>query len=57
MDKKILFAAAAALQIVALFVIAARYEIVDRYGTEILVPAYGYDPRDLFRGDYVNLTY
>ncbi len=49
MDKRFLFAAAAALQIVALFAIAARFELVDRYGTEILVPAYGYDPRDLFR--------
>lgn len=57
MKKQYLFVAAAAIQIVALLVIAVRYELVDRYGTEILVPAFGYDPTDLFRGDYVNLTY
>lgn len=49
MDKKILFAAAAAVQVLAILAIAARYEYVDRFGTEILVPAFGYDPMDIFR--------
>ena len=49
MKKQYLFVAAAAIQIVALLAIAVRYELVDRYGTEILVPAFGYDPTDLFR--------
>lgn len=57
MDKKILFAAAAAVQVLAILAIAARYEYVDRFGTEILVPAFGYDPMDMFRGQYANVTY
>ncbi len=31
MDKKILFAAAAAIQVLAVLAIAVRYELVDRY--------------------------
>lgn len=57
MDKKFLFAAAAAIQVLAVVAIAVRYELVDRYGTEILVPAFGYDPMDVFRGQYANVTY
>lgn len=57
MKKSALFALAAALQIVATLSIAARYEYVERTGEILKIRAYGYDPTDLFRGDYVNISY
>lgn len=57
MKKSVLFALAAALQIVLAFSIAARYEYVERTGETLKIRAYGFDPTDLFRGDYVNVDY
>lgn len=57
MKKPVLFALAAALQIVLTLLIAARYEYVERTGETLKIRAYGYDPTDLFRGDYVSINY
>ncbi len=52
-----LFLLAVFLQIVLLFGIAGRYWYVESTGETFLVKAVGVDPRDLFRGDYVQIGY
>lgn len=57
MKKSVLFALAAAVQVVAVLTIAARYEYVETFGKTVYIPVYGFDPRDVFRGDYASLSY
>lgn len=57
MKKPLLFALAAAVQIVAMLSIAGRYYFVETTGSTVYVPAYGFDPTDLFRGDYALVSY
>lgn len=57
MKKPLLFALAAAVQIIAMLTIAGRYYFVESTGNTVYVPAYGFDPTDLFRGDYALVSY
>ncbi|MBD2844209.1 GDYXXLXY domain-containing protein [Paenibacillus sp. IB182496] len=49
--------AAVGLQLLALVLLAASNAAVERYGTEIRLETAPVDPRDLFYGDYVTLSY
>lgn len=57
MKKPLLFVLAAAIQIIAMLSIAARYSYVETTGDTVYIPAVGFDPRDMFRGDYANVSY
>ncbi len=57
MSRKILILIAIALQILILTSFVVRYEILRSTGTTVYVPLRGYDPTDIFRWDYVNLSY
>lgn len=46
-----------ALQLVVLATIIGCYEYVKATGQTIYIPVTGYDPTDIFRGDYVNIAY
>ncbi|MBU1710884.1 MAG: GDYXXLXY domain-containing protein [Proteobacteria bacterium] len=48
---------AIALQVVILAVMALEREYIVRYGTEVYLRTAPIDPRDIFRGDYVRLSY
>jgi uncharacterized membrane-anchored protein len=45
------------LQLAVLGSFVVRYELLKLTGTTLYIPLRGYDPTDLFRGDYVNLAY
>ncbi len=57
MNHKNLVIVFIALQILVLGSFIVRYELLKATGTTIYVPLRGYDPTDIFRGDYVNLAY
>ena len=57
MNKKTLIILAIAFQIAVLCSFMVRYELLKATGTTLYVPLRGYDPTDIFRGDYVNLRY
>lgn len=54
--KKI-FIACALLQVVILLGIIARFEYLKSTAALWYMPITGYDPTDIFRGDYVNVAY
>jgi uncharacterized membrane-anchored protein len=45
------------LQILVLGSFVVRYEMLKYTGTTLYIPLRWYDPTDIFRGDYVNLSY
>ncbi|MDD5585239.1 MAG: GDYXXLXY domain-containing protein [Candidatus Omnitrophica bacterium] len=53
----VLFLLAVLFQIVLLLSIAYYKEASIRSGRKIIVTAIPFDPRSIFRGDYINLTY
>ncbi len=57
MNKKKYIILVIALQIAVLMSFIVRYEILKATGTTVYVRLRGYDPTDIFRGDYVNLAY
>ncbi len=57
MNRKILTILAILLQLLILGSFIIRYEVLKQTGTTIYIPVTGYDPTDIFRGDYVNLAY
>lgn len=57
MNHKNLVIVFIALQILVLGSFIVRYELLKATGTTIYMPLRGYDPTDIFRGDYVNLAY
>ncbi len=57
-SKKILFIAlCVCVQLVILWIIIGKYSYVVVTWTEIIVKTRGYDPRDLFRWEYVSINY
>jgi uncharacterized membrane-anchored protein len=57
MSRKTLIIIAIILQLIVLTSFVVRYEILKQTGTTVYIPLRGYDPTDIFRGDYVNLSY
>ena len=57
MSRKSLIILAIIVQLAILASFVVRYEILKSTGTTVYVPLRGYDPTDIFRGDYVNLSY
>ncbi len=57
MNIKIKFFVVVALQIVLLFVMFSFYQNILNTGTEVWLKTKPVDPRDLFRGDYIQLGY
>jgi hypothetical protein len=57
MNRKILTILAILLQLLVLGSFIVRYEILKQTGSTVYIPVTGYDPTDIFRGDYVNLAY
>ena len=57
MNKKSLIILAIVFQITVLCSFIVRYEYLKATGMTLYVPLRGYDPTDIFRGDYVNLRY
>lgn len=55
--KPLLFGLAITIQIVILLGIIGRFEYIRATGQTLYIELTGYDPTDLFRGDYVNLAY
>jgi uncharacterized membrane-anchored protein len=55
--KFVLFGAAALIQLALLAVMVADRVQILRAGTEVTLQTQPVDPRDLFRGDYVTLSY
>jgi uncharacterized membrane-anchored protein len=45
------------IQLAILASFAGRYEVLKQTATAVYIPVTGYDPTDLLRGDYVNLSY
>ncbi|MBC7503761.1 GDYXXLXY domain-containing protein [Candidatus Gracilibacteria bacterium] len=57
MNRKILTVIAIVIQLIVLGSFIIRYETLKSTGTTLYIPLRGYDPTDIFRGDYVNLAY
>lgn len=57
MNRKNLTIIFIVLQILVLGSFIVRYEFLKATGTTVYIPLRGYDPTDIFRGDYVNLAY
>ena len=57
MNRKNLTIIFIVLQILVLGSFIVRYEFLKVTGTTVYIPLRGYDPTDIFRGDYVNLAY
>ena len=57
MSRKIFIILAIIVQLAILTSFVVRYEILKSTGTTVYVPLRGYDPTDIFRWDYVNLSY
>ncbi len=57
MNRKTLTIIFIALQILVLGSFVVRYELLKATGKTIYIPLRGYDPTDIWRGDYVNLAY
>jgi uncharacterized membrane-anchored protein len=57
MNKQKYIILAILLQIGVLMSFVVRYEMLKASGTTVYVPLRGYDPTDIWRGDYVNLAY
>jgi uncharacterized membrane-anchored protein len=57
MSRKTIIILAILIQLAVLASFSGRYEILKKTGTTVYVPLRGYDPTDILRGDYVNLSY
>lgn len=57
MSRKTIIILAIIIQLAILASFSGRYEILKRTGTTVYIPLRGYDPTDILRGDYVNLSY
>jgi uncharacterized membrane-anchored protein len=57
MSRKTIIILAIIIQLAVLVSFGVRYEILGRTGTTLYIPLRGYDPTDILRGDYVNLSY
>lgn len=57
MSRNTLIILAILLQLIILASFVVRYETLKQTGTIAYIPVELYDPTDLFRGDYVSLSY
>ncbi len=57
MKRTYLIILAIIFQIIILWSFVVRYEVLKATGKTIYIPLRGYDPTDIWRGDYVNLAY
>lgn len=57
MSRKSLIIIAIVIQLAILSSFVVRYEILIQTGATVYIPLRGYDPTDILRGDYVNLSY
>jgi uncharacterized membrane-anchored protein len=57
MKRQYLIILAIIFQIIILWSFVIRYEILKATGYTIYIPLRGYDPTDIWRGDFVNLAY
>ncbi len=57
MNRKTLTILAIIVQLIILGSFIVRYETLKQTGTAIYIPLIAYDPTDMFRGDYVSLSY
>jgi uncharacterized membrane-anchored protein len=57
MNRKISFFLAVAAQVVLLVVMFGFYQTIVNTGTEVWLKTRPIDPRDMFRGDYIQLDY
>jgi GDYXXLXY protein len=57
MNRKALTIIAIVLQFIVLTSFIVRYEALKQTGTAVYIPLMAYDPTDMFRGEYVSLSY
>jgi GDYXXLXY protein len=57
MSRKTIIILAIIIQLAVLLSFVGRYEVLKHTGTTVYIPLRGYDPTDILRGDYVNLSY
>lgn len=57
MSRKTIVILAIIIQLIVLTSFVVRYEILKKTGATVYIPVELYDPTDLFRGDYVSLSY
>lgn len=57
MNRKTLTIIAIILQLIVLTSFIVRYETLKNTGVALYIPLMAYDPTDMFRGEYVSLSY
>ena len=57
MKKSLYIFLALSLQFIILFSVIGKYEYIKNTGITTYIEASGYDPTDIFKGDYVNVQY